>query len=283
MTELRPRPTVRRRRLSRELRALREAAGVTVDHVTRELEWGKGKLSRIENNDWRRPGIQDIKALLDFYEVTDPERREAMLQLARDSRQRGWWVTYQDVFRDESYTGFEQEASRVLTYQQTAIPGLLQTPAYAEAIVRASLIREPDEIAKRVDLRMERQRVLEHVDPLHLWAVIEESVIDRPFGTVQQHIEQLQRLLDAQEKENINLQLLPTGVGLHPGMAGSFVILEFLEDPSLIYLETGVQGLFLERPEDLNRQTLVFRHLNALALSPADTADYVANKIRELQ
>jgi transcriptional regulator with XRE-family HTH domain len=283
MTELRPRPTVRRRRLSRELRALREAVGATVDQVTRELEWGKGKLSRIENNDWRRPSVQDIKALLDFYEVTDPERRETLLQLTRDSRQRGWWAGYQDVFQNPTYTGFEQEASRVLTYEQSTIPGLLQTPAYAEALIRAGLLLDPAEIARRVELRMERQRVLEHADPLHLWVVIDESALLRPFGSVEDRREQLQRLLDIQEVSHINIQVLPLSAGLHPAMSGSFVILEFAEDPSIVYLEVGRQELYLEAPEDVNRHALSFRHLNAIALSPADTNDYLLRKLRELQ
>ncbi|SEG15700.1 Helix-turn-helix domain-containing protein [Thermomonospora echinospora] len=283
MTEQRPRPTVRRRRLSRELRALREAAGFTAEHVTRELEWSKGKLSRIENNDWRRPSIQDIKALLEVYEVTDPERREAMLQLTRDSRQRGWWTGYQDVFQNLGYTGFEQEASRVLTYEQSAIPGLLQTPAYAEAIVRASLVQDPAEVARRVELRMERQRILEHADPLHLWAVIDEAALSRPFGSLDDQREQLQRLIDTKDLEHVTVQVLLTTAGLHPAMSGSFVILEFPEDPSVVYLSPGGHELYLETPEDIDRHALVFRHLNAMALSPADSTECFAAKIRELK
>ncbi|GAA2413837.1 helix-turn-helix transcriptional regulator [Actinomadura vinacea] len=282
MTEQRPRPTVRRRRLSRELRALREVAGLTIDQVTRELEWGKGKLSRIENNDWRRPSVQDIRVLLDVYEVTDPERREALLQLTRDSRQRGWWASYQDIFQNPTYTGFEQEASRVLTYEPTTIPGLLQTPAYAESLIRAGLIQDGDEVARKVELRIERQRVLEHADPLHLWAVIDETALLRPFGSLQDQREQLQRLLRAQEAEHINLQILPHRVGLHPAMAGSFAILEFSEEPSIVFLETGLHELYLEAAEDVNHHALVFRHLNANALSPLDTCKYITAKLREL-
>ncbi|MFF5261114.1 helix-turn-helix domain-containing protein [Actinomadura viridis] len=283
MTELRPRPTVRRRRLSRELRALRESAGLTVDQVTRELEWGKGKLSRIENNDWRRPSVQDIKALLDVYEITDPERREAMLQLTRDSRQRGWWASYQDVFQNPAYTGFEQEASRVLTYEQSAIPGLLQTPAYAEAIIRASLVQDPAEVARRVELRMERQRILEHADPLHVWAVIDESALTRPFGSPGDRREQLQRLVDTRSLEHVAVQVLPTTAGLHPAMAGPFVVLEFPEDPSIVYLSLGGHELYLEGVDDVGRYSSVFRHLNAMALSPSDSIDHFASKIEELE
>ncbi|RAY10872.1 transcriptional regulator [Actinomadura craniellae] len=282
MTEQRPRPTVRRRRLSRELRALREAAGFTAEHVTRELEWSKGKLSRIENNDWRRPSVQDIKVLLDLYGIDDPEQRAALLQLTRDSRQRGWWAGYQDVFHNPSYTGFEQEASRLLTYEQSVIPGLLQTPAYAEALIRAGLVHDPNEVRRRLALRMERQRVLEHADPLHLWAVIDESALLRPFGSSQERKDQLQRLIDTEGLKHVNIQLLPVGAGLHPALSGSFVILEFPEDSSIVYMEMGLQELYLETPEEVNRQALVFRHLNAMALSPSDTVDRISTMLRNL-
>ncbi|REE95462.1 helix-turn-helix domain-containing protein [Thermomonospora umbrina] len=283
MTEQRPRPTVRRRRLSRELRALRESAGMVADQVSRELEWSKGKLSRIENNDWRRPSVQDIKALLEVYGVTDPERRETLLQLTRDSRERGWWAGYQDIFQNPTYTGFEQEASRVLSYEQSTIPGLLQTPAYAEALISARGLWDSAEVARRVELRMERQRVLEHADPLHLWVVIDEAAVLRPFGSETDRCEQLQRLVDAQETAHVNVQVLMLSAGLHPAMSGSFVILEFAEDPSLVYLESGRHELYLDDPDDVNRHALSFRHLNAMALSPADTNDYLRRRMRELQ
>ncbi|MER6816430.1 helix-turn-helix transcriptional regulator, partial [Spirillospora sp. NPDC000708] len=174
MTETRYSPSVRRRRLSRELRKLREAADMTADQVSERLEWSQGKLSGMETNKWRRPNPRDIRDLCELYGA-DEAATEALMAMARESRKRGWWEEdFGDVL-GSAYVGFEQEARTLHTYQPLVIPGLLQTPAYVRALARADLARDTDEIERRVEMRMTRQRILEHADPLMMWAIVDEA------------------------------------------------------------------------------------------------------------
>lgn len=276
-------PTVRRRRLSRELRRLREQAGFTADEVTRQLEWSQGKLSGMETNKWRRPNPRDIKDLCELYGVDDATR-DALVAMARESRKRGWWEEeYSDVL-GIAYIGFEQEARSLHTYQPLVIPGLLQTPAYIRALARADLFRDTAEIERRVEIRMTRQKLLEHQDPLRMWAIIDEAALRRPFGTVADQREQLQRLIDTDDMENVTLQVLPFEVGLHAGLGCGFVILTYAEDPSIVYVETGGgSALYLEKESDLERHSVRFQHLQASALAPDASIRFLADMLNDLK
>ncbi|MEV0420413.1 helix-turn-helix domain-containing protein [Streptosporangium canum] len=282
MTTSRQSPTVRRRRLSAELRRLREAANMTADSVAERLEWSRGKLSRIENAQWQRPNPRDVRDLLDVYGVIDPGQREAMITLARESRQRGWWTTYKDVLAG-SYVDLEAEASAISTFEPLVIPGLLQTPAYTAEITRAALVRDPAEVERRVALRMKRQCLLTQEDAPRFWAVIDEAALIRPLSSPLVVQEQLQRLIDTEPLEHVTIQVLPLAAGLHAGMAGQFVIMEFPEDPKIVYVETGTDGLYLEKPQELARYTLVFQHLCATALAPDASLAYLSDMIDKLK
>ncbi|MFF0526561.1 helix-turn-helix domain-containing protein [Actinomadura nitritigenes] len=281
VTEPRYSPSVRRRRLSRELRNLREAQGLTADEVTRRLEWSQGKLSSMETNKWRRPNPRDIRDLCELYSA-DEATQEALMAMARESRKRGWWEEgYGDVL-GSGYIGFEQEARVYEGYQPLVIPGLLQTPAYIRALARADLARDTDAIERMVEMRATRQRILTHADPLRMWAVIDEAALSRPFGTTAERREQLQRLADTDAMENVTVQVLPFSAGLHAGMACGFVILSYKDDPSIVHIETGGgNALFLERPEDLERHSVRFQHLQATALGPDESVRFILDMIKK--
>jgi transcriptional regulator with XRE-family HTH domain len=275
-------PSVRRRRLSRELRRLRETTDLTADEVTKRLEWSQGKLSAMETNKWKRPNPRDIKDLCELY-GTDDATRDALMTLARESRKRGWWEEdYGDVL-GSAFVGFEQEARSLHAYQPLVIPGLLQTPAYIRAITRADLVRDTAEIERRVEMRMMRQKILEHPDPLKLWVILDEAALRRPFGTLDDQREQLQRLVDTDGLEHVTLQIMPFESGLHAGMACGFVILSYEDDPSIVYVETGTGALYLEKPEDLERHSVRFQHLQANALSTDASLQYVSDMISRLK
>jgi transcriptional regulator with XRE-family HTH domain len=267
---------VRRRRLGIELRKLREAAGLTAQEVTNRLEWSPGKVTRLEKAQAVKPMVVDTRLLLDIYGVpADDPRHEELLTLTRQGRQRGWWSSYKDVL-DDSYVEFEAGAEKINTFQLYLIPGLLQTHAYAAAINRGWLIRDQAEIERLVQLRMERQMLLADEHPPYFWAVIDEAALLRPFGTVNDRREQLQRLIDTDRLDHVTIQVLPLDVGPHPGMAGPFAILEFPEnDPSLVYVETQPNSLYLEEREEIQRYSVVFQHLTAAALSPNASIAYL--------
>lgn len=276
-------PSVRRRRLSSELRRLREKAGLTADAVTEHLEWSQGKLSGMETNKWKRPNPRDIRDLCELY-GTDKATREALLVMARESRQRGWWEeNYGDVL-GIAYVGFEQEARTFQGYQPLVIPGLLQTPTYMRALARADLARDSEAIERMVEVRRTRQKILEHEDPLRMWVVIDEAALTRPFGTVADQIEQLERVAATDAMEHATVQVLPFVAGLHAGMACGFTILTYADDPSIVYLETGAgNALYLEKPEDLDRHSMRFQHLQATALAPDASIRFILAMINRLK
>lgn len=258
-------PTIARRRLSRELRRLRHDAGLTADKVRGDIDLSQGKMNRLETGIGPQPNISDIRVLLDYYKVADDER-EALLNLARLSRERGWWERdFGDVL-GSAYAGFEAEAARIYTYQPLVIPGLLQTVPYARAAIRGGLIRDPDEIQRRIDYRLTRQRILQHADPPELWAVIDEAAVSRPFGTKADREEQLRRLIDTGESEHITVQVIPFSAGMHAGLASSFTLLEYARDPTIVHIEMGPNALYLEKADEIESHRLKFQHLQATAL-----------------
>jgi hypothetical protein len=248
--------------------------------VAHRLEWSASKISRIETGQSRaHPG--DVRDLLDAYGVTDDTVREALVQLAREARRRGWWTRYTDVLGSGTYVGLESEAAVIHTFESQFIPGLLQTEDYARAVIRAGQARpDPDTLERRVSARMARQEILARAEPPEIWAVLDEPVVSRPVGGPDVTREQLRHLIELSTRPNttLTLQVLPLSVGAHPGMNGPFVILEFQgpKDPPMIYLETATDGLYLEEPSDIERYTLRFNHLVARALGPDESRDMIA-------
>ncbi|CAM3765926.1 helix-turn-helix transcriptional regulator [Nocardiopsis rhodophaea] len=250
---------------------------MTLEGAVEQLEWSRGRLAHMEGNKWTRPDVGNIRQLLDLYKVEEEERREAILDLARQSRQRGWWTKYSDVFGADTYVGFESEASVICTYQPLVVPGLLQTPGYAAASARGSLAGSADEVQRIVDARTARQEILKQDDPPTLWVVIDESALRRiPTADGVFH-DQVTHLIDtAAEPDNgITVQILPFTAGLHAGISGPFVILDFPveTDPPMVYLETRISSLFLELPEEVAEYKLVFDLLKVAAKSQPESIE----------
>src|SRR6266545_4708697 len=264
-------PTVRRRRLASELRRLREAAQLTIDEVGEKLECSASKISRIETG---HVGVtpRDVRDMLEVYGVDDDER-DALVQLAREARKKGWWHAYNEVFTG-AFVGLEAEASSLHTFQALLVPGLLQTEDYMRAVIKA--IRPDhgdDEVKKRVAARVTRQNLLTDAVPPEYWAIIDEAVLYRVVGGAAIMRAQLLRLLEVSDLPHVTLQVVPFAAGAHAGMESPFLILGFPEpaDPDVVYVENTTTGSYLEEPSDVYRYTLMFDHLRATALNPADT------------
>jgi transcriptional regulator with XRE-family HTH domain len=275
-----PSPTARGRRLRHELRRLREEAGLTHAEVARRLEWSASKLSRIETGQ-SRVQTGDVRDLLDAYGIADESICEALVQLAREARRRGWWTRYTDVLGSGTYVGLEAEAAGLQTFESQFIPGLLQTEDYARAVIHAGQTRpDPGSTERRVAARMARQGILDGPDLPEIWAVLDEPVVSRPVGGPDVMRAQLRHLIDLSTRPNspIILQILRLSVGAHPGMNGPFVILTFRSptDPPMVYLETATDGLYLDEPADVERYTLMFNHLVARALGPDESRAMIA-------
>jgi transcriptional regulator with XRE-family HTH domain len=276
-------PTVRRRRLSAVLSQLRAAAGLNADEVARRLEWTASKVTRIERNEWRLPNLRDIRDLLDVYGVTDQEQREAIEDLARQARQRGWWEAYKDIDMG-ALAGFEAEASKIHTYKSMLVPGLLQTKEYAAAVFRGGQVVADHLIDRRVEARLARQQILDQSGAPMLWAVIDEAALTKHVGGVDIMRGQLRHLIEMAARPNIAVQVVPDAIGAHAAMENAFTVLEFdaPEDSTLVHIELIKGDLFLEDVDQVKGYTLVYDHMRASALSADASVMYLADLAEQL-
>lgn len=267
--------------LSNRLRDLRENAELTADQVVaRAREMGERSISastitRAERNEWVRPKVDQVDLLLTIYSVT-PAERQKLLQLAREARQRGWWASYTDVLGKGLLTGLEPGASRIREVAVALLPGLLQTEEYARAVIVGGGITDAEEIDRRVEVRMLRQRILSSSDAPQYWAIIDEAALRKIPAAVREA--QVRRLLEVQ-RPTLRVQVLPDAAGLHAGVAGGFTLLDFPDDTGLVYTENARKQEILDEPEDIAEFDLVYQYVSAAALSIPESTAYLENLI----
>jgi transcriptional regulator with XRE-family HTH domain len=270
-------PTVRRRRLGSELRRLREQKGMTAEEVAARLLVSQSKISRLENGR-RSISQRDVRDLCGVYGVEDHRMVDSLMQMARESRQQGWWHAFGDV-PYSVYIGLETDAASLRVYESQIVPGLLQTKSYAEAAI-AKMMPEaaPEQVEKRVHVRLRRQDRVTNLDsPLRLWAVVDESALRRVIGNNAIMREQLLHLAHLSTLPHVTVQLLPFDSGAHPGLNGQFAILEFDDatDTSVVYLEGVTSDLYLEKDADVHVYSVMYEHLRAQALSAERTRQFI--------
>jgi transcriptional regulator with XRE-family HTH domain len=278
-------PTVRRRRLALELRRLREAARLTCEEVAEHLECSASKISRVETG---RVSVspRDVRDMLELYGVP-ADQRESLVQLARDSRQKGWWHAYSDTMQPQmaTYIGLESAASEIRIYEVSLIPGLLQTEDYARAVIKAGMVNSPaEDIERRVSLLMARQPAVIRDDPPKVWAVLDEAALRRRVGGSGLMRLQLEHLLAQAALPNVAVQVIPFAGGAHPAMGRPFIILVFPErvDTDVVYLEDLTSALYLEDVAEVDRYNVFFNHLRATALSFDDSAALITSVLKEM-
>ncbi|MEV7908656.1 Scr1 family TA system antitoxin-like transcriptional regulator [Streptomyces anulatus] len=226
----------------------------------------------------------DVSDLLDHYSVTEDALRQELITLARESRQKGWWHRHRDTLKTgfDSYIGLEVDAAVIRTYEAQVIPGLLQTEAYAQAVIEATATKSSTaRVREKVSVRLARQQPLTRDNPIRLHAVLDEAALVREVGDTKTMNDQLAFLLQRNELPNITIQVLPFRRGAHPAMDGPFIVLEFPDsaDPALVYIEQAVSGLVLEDVEELDRYTQMFNDLTVQALSAQDSAALISSMI----
>ncbi|MEV6806220.1 helix-turn-helix transcriptional regulator [Streptomyces sp. NPDC017248] len=271
-------PTVRRRRLGQELRRLRELKGMTAEEVAERLLVSQSKISRLENGR-RSISQRDVRDLCGVYEVEDQRIVDSLMEMARDSRQQGWWHTFGDI-PYSVYIGLETDAESLRVYEPQLVTGLLQTRSYAEALVRGALPEtSTEEIDKRVKVRMRRQeRVTADHNPLRLWVVLDEAALRRVVGSRLIMREQLEHLIEMSQLPHVTVQVLPFEVGAHPGLNGQYAILEFSDaaDSSVVYLEGVTSDLYLEKAQDVQKYAVMYEHLRAQSLNVEASRHFIA-------
>jgi transcriptional regulator with XRE-family HTH domain len=276
-------PTVRRRRLGQELRRLRELKGMTAEEVAERLLVSQSKISRLENGR-RSISQRDVRDLCGVYEVEDRRIVDSLMQMAKDSRQQGWWHAFGDI-PYSVYIGLETDAASLRVYEPQMVPGLLQTRPYAEALITGALPEAPStEVDKRVQVRLRRQeRIHAEESPLRLWAVLDESALRRVVGNRQIMREQLEALIELSQLPHVTVQVMPFAMGAHPGVNGQYAILEFPDaaDSSVVYLEGVTSDLYLEKANDVQSYSVMYEHLRAQALNANQTREFIEAAAKE--
>ncbi|MEV7675660.1 MULTISPECIES: helix-turn-helix domain-containing protein [unclassified Streptomyces] len=276
-------PTVRRRRLGQELRKLREAKNMTAEQVAERLLVSQSKISRLENGR-RSISQRDVRDLCGVYEVEDERMVDSLMQMAKDSRQQGWWHAFGDI-PYSVYIGLETDAESLRMYEPQIIPGLLQTHEYAEAVIAGALPEStPADIEKRVQVRTRRQeRIRDEERPLRLWAVIDEGALHRIVGSRQLMVQQLEHLLEQSQLPHVTVQVMPFDMGAHPGISGQYSILEFPDtsDSSVVYIEGVTSDLYLEKTQDVGKYSVMYEHLRAQALNVDQTREFISKMAKK--
>ncbi|MET8141289.1 helix-turn-helix transcriptional regulator [Sphaerisporangium sp. NPDC005288] len=278
--------TVLRILLGSQLRRLRESRGITLEAAGHSIRASHSKISRMELGrvSFR---ARDVADLLTLYGVSDEREREALLSLVSQANRPGWWHNYDDILPNwfEAYVGLEEAATRIRCYEVQFVPGLLQTPEYARAVV---LLGHPDgveeEVQRRVDLRMARQKVLGRATPPHLWAVVDEAALRRPLGGAEVMRGQIRHLIEAIASPNITVQVMPFSAGGHAAAGGPFSLLRFSERdlPDVVYLEQLTSAIYLDKREDLDRYQAVMERLCIDAVPASETKKALTGILAEL-
>lgn len=277
--------TVAKRRLSRRLAAMRGRAGLTANEVSDKLNWNRGRLQRIEANQWRLPEPSYVRDLARIYGATDAEEAE-LLDLALHARERLWWRSYEDVFgKDNEFPGYENDAAQISAYMPLVLPGLLQTPDYIEAHMRVH--GNPAAWRERaLDARLRRQRILDrpHGAP-QLIAVITEASLAYRWGSRNERRAQVEHLIAMSRRPNVEISLLRFEDGAHPGMSSLLDVFDFPNDDDLgvVYLEGDTALQEVISADEVRAYKDTFARIRKAALAPAATRAHLERLTNSLK
>jgi transcriptional regulator with XRE-family HTH domain len=271
--------------LGQRLRRLREAASITTEQAAVAIRGSHSKISRMEHG---RVACKerDVEDLLTLYGVTKGEEREALLVLAREASPAGWWQEYCDVLPNwvEPYFALEAAASFIRTWELQFVPGLLQTEAYARAIIRLGDAPADEDVQRRAEARLARQGILGRDTPFRLWAVIDEGAVRRPIGGKAVMREQLGHLLTMTQHPAVTLQVMSFRTDEHPALGGPFTILRFAEPDlrDVVYMEQLTGAMYLDKPADVDDYLQVMEHLCLRAESADQTRELLEDVLAGL-
>ena len=267
--------TVAKRRLARRLTELRLNTGYTANHVCDILNWGRGKVGRFEANQWKRPEMSDIRDLVRIYEADDDVRQE-IEELATRARARPWWRDYGEIF-DDDFPGYENDATLIRVYMPLVLPGLLQTQAYMEALLKTGP-RSPAFRRKAVEARLRRQEILDRTDGTapRLSAVIAEAALLFRWGMHGDRREQVEHLAQMSRRRNIELRIQRFDDGPPTGIYSMVNILNFPDDePPLVFVENDYAVEEVSKEESVRGYIQSFERAADAALEPSDTTAYL--------
>ena len=279
-------PTALRILLGAQLRRLRTTRGITREEAGEAIRASHAKISRLELG---RVGFKtrDVADLLTLYGVGQTDERATFMLLAKQANAPGWWHKYSDLLPTwfELYVGLEEAASVVRTYEIQFVPGLIQTEDYARSvIVLGHAEAPPDEIERRIDLRMTRQRRITGPGAPKLWTLIDEAVLRRPLGGPKVMRDQVERLIELASLPNITIQVVPFGRGGHAAAGGPFTILRFTEPelPDVVYMEQLTSALYLDKRDETDPYMKVMDRLCVEAATAAESRRFLTELLKEM-
>lgn len=279
-------PTALRMQIGARLRRLREEKGIGRQEAGASIRGSASKMSRLELGRHAFKA-RDVCDLLDLYGVRDENEREGLLELVRQAKRPGWWQEYGDVVPSwfEQYLGLEQSATSIRTYEVQYVPGLLQTRAYARAVIGLEHHDAGHEgLDRRLTVRMARQEILHRtVGPVTLWAVIDEAALRRPIGGPATMRGQIEHLIAVSEQlGNVRVQVLPFAAGGHLALGGPIAVVRFAEHEldDVIYLEHLTGARYPERQEAARYQEIMDL-LAIRAVRPARTTAFLKDLLTD--
>lgn len=276
-------PLVPRRRLGAELRRLREAAGLQLADVAAELECSTSKVSRLETGKGI-PKVRDVRDMLSLYGVGPGTRFDRLVTWAREGQQQGWWAEFSDLFQNDptlptnfdQYVALEADADHILLHESAVVPGLLQTEAYARAILRL-FCADPIELERLVALRMRRQQLLDGPGLEQLDVVVSEAAVRRPVGGPVTWSEQLEHLLLVARNSRVSLRVLPLDAGEHPAITGPYTVLGFRdpETPDVVYIEFQLGTVFVDNLDGVRTYRTTHANIAAQSLDASASTRFI--------
>jgi transcriptional regulator with XRE-family HTH domain len=280
-------PLVARHRLVRAVRRAREEAGLTIRQVAQALDWSDSKLIRIERGSVGI-SVTDLRALLAYYGLRDSDHVDRLVGMARSARGlRTAWAEFEGAVSPGFllFLGYEEQASTMLHFNPMLVPGLLQVEDYSRAVLRGAYVQPGAHVADKLRARRRRQQRLDEQEPPQVDVVLDESVIRRAVGGPEVMARQLRHLHELSGRPNLNLRIVPFAAGLHPGMGGPFVILEF-DDPTadpVLHLETAADDVTLrDQPATVEPYRDTFARLQAMALEPEASRAFLLKVLDEM-
>jgi hypothetical protein len=284
--------TVPRRQLGRYLRDLRNQARLTVRAAAVRLEWSEAKIWRIETGQTALRSL-DVEAMCKIYGAP-AQTAEGLMALAKETKARGWWLSYSDVINEDFnvYIGLEEAASQLQWYESELVPGLLQTEDYARTLIGMDNPGlEKAEVERRVQLRIKRQALLVGVTrPPVVNVVLNEAVLRRPVGGRKVMAAQLEQLVEMSRLDNLTIRVMPFDAGIHYGaMSGSFVKLDFptngngaMTEPPVVYVDGFTGALYLDKPHEIERYDRAFSEIWAVSLGEDPSMKFIEDAMREM-
>lgn len=280
-------PALLKRWIGLNLRQLRKEAGKERPEVMQRLGLSRAQVGHLETAE-RLPSQPVLEILLDFY--GKPERLPDFLRIVEAARKgKNWWEKLSGAVPPwfDLFLGLEAGAADVLSFDDYVVPGLLQTPAYAEAVIRADPELSDEQVQQRVELRMGRQEILDREDgPVRVWTVIDEAVLTRQRGSAAAMAEQLNHLINMSMRPGVDLQVLPMNAGAHLAQSGGFQVLKFpaemAGDPGVVYLEGLVEGRYYEKPEEVALYERTMTRLQVKAATQEDSRELLRRAAQEV-